>query len=53
MTPANLERADLVLIVTNHSSFDYEKIVRHAPLVLDTRNATSGVRANPSRVHKL
>jgi len=53
LTPANLERADLVLIVTDHSSFDYEKVVRHAHLVLDTRNATSGVRVNPNKVHKL
>jgi UDP-N-acetyl-D-glucosamine dehydrogenase len=32
-------RADCVVIVTDHSSFDYAGIVRAAPLVVDTRNA--------------
>jgi len=35
-----IERADCVLILTNHSSIDYDRIVRHAKLVVDTRNAT-------------
>ncbi|HXV75407.1 MAG TPA: nucleotide sugar dehydrogenase [Candidatus Polarisedimenticolaceae bacterium] len=50
---ANLSKADLVLIVTDHSSIDYDEIVRHAPLVLDTRNSTARVRHKPSKVHKL
>ena len=53
LTPANLARADLVLIVTDHSVFDYDEIVRHARLVLDTRNATRDVKAHRSKVHKL
>jgi UDP-N-acetyl-D-glucosamine dehydrogenase len=53
LTPANLARADLVLIVTDHSEFDYDKVVRHATLVLDTRNATREVKVNRSKVHKL
>ncbi len=35
-----IERADCVLILTDHSSIDYDRIVRHAKLVVDTRNAT-------------
>jgi UDP-N-acetyl-D-glucosamine dehydrogenase len=35
---------DLVLIVTDHSKVDYEKVCRHAKLVVDTRNATKDVR---------
>ncbi len=35
--------ADLVVIVTNHSSYPYEEIVRQAKVVVDTRNATKGI----------
>src|SRR6202008_3916282 len=31
---------DCVMIVTDHSSYDYERIVRESQLVVDTRNAT-------------
>ncbi|HEX6771785.1 MAG TPA: nucleotide sugar dehydrogenase [Acidobacteriaceae bacterium] len=34
---------DCVLIVTDHSSYDYKKIVGEAQLVVDTRNATRGI----------
>ncbi len=34
---------DCVLIVTDHSSYDYPRIVRDAQLVVDTRNATRGI----------
>jgi UDP-N-acetyl-D-glucosamine dehydrogenase len=39
----NLEQYDAVLIVTDHSSYDYTWIVDHAQLVIDTRNATKGI----------
>jgi len=39
----NLERYDCVLIVTDHTDYDYQQIVREAPLVVDTRNATRGI----------
>lgn len=39
-----LRAADCVVIVTDHSAFDYEQIVREAAVVVDTRNATSKVR---------
>ncbi len=42
---ACLEEADCVVIVTDHSSFDWRSIVKHAPLVLDTRNALRGLAA--------
>jgi UDP-N-acetyl-D-glucosamine dehydrogenase len=41
---------DCVLIVTDHSDYDYQKIVREAKLVVDTRNATRGIRS-PKIVH--
>ena len=37
---------DCVLIVTDHSSYDYAKIVGEAQLVVDTRNATKGMSAS-------
>lgn len=41
---ATLGRADVVLIVTDHDAVDYALVVEHAKLVVDTRNATRGLR---------
>jgi UDP-N-acetyl-D-glucosamine dehydrogenase len=38
----NLNQYDCVIIVTDHSSYDYSAIVEEANLVIDTRNATKG-----------
>jgi UDP-N-acetyl-D-glucosamine dehydrogenase len=35
--------ADIVVIVTDHSSYSYSEIVKNARLVLDTRHATRGI----------
>ena len=40
-----LESFDCVLIVTDHSTYDYKDIVKRAKLVVDTRNATKGIVA--------
>jgi UDP-N-acetyl-D-glucosamine dehydrogenase len=40
----NLNEYDCVLIVTDHTDYDYRRIVREAQLVVDTRNATRGIR---------
>jgi len=39
----NLAQYDCVLIVTDHSDYDYARIVRESQLVVDTRNATKGI----------
>jgi UDP-N-acetyl-D-glucosamine dehydrogenase len=39
----NLGQYDCVLIVTDHSDYDYRRIVQEARLVVDTRNATKGI----------
>jgi UDP-N-acetyl-D-glucosamine dehydrogenase len=44
---AELARADAVVIVTDHSSIDYQRLVDKAALVVDTRNALG--RTKPSR----
>jgi UDP-N-acetyl-D-glucosamine dehydrogenase len=46
----NLGQYDCVLIVTDHSDYDYAGIVRDAQLVVDTRNATRGIKS-PKIVH--
>jgi UDP-N-acetyl-D-glucosamine dehydrogenase len=52
-TPRELRAADAAVIVTDHSAFDWGRIVRHSRLVLDTRNATAGVRGRPSAKGKV
>ena len=37
LTAETLRRLDAAVIVTNHRAVDYELVVEHAPLVLDTR----------------
>jgi len=41
----NFGQYDCVLIVTDHSEYDYARIVRESQLVVDTRNATRGISA--------
>lgn len=43
LSAATLKSCDCAVIVTDHRLFDYGAIVKHAPLVIDTRNATRGV----------
>jgi len=38
MTEQRLSQADLVVLATNHSGFNYEMIGAHAEILLDTRN---------------
>jgi UDP-N-acetyl-D-glucosamine dehydrogenase len=40
----DLGQYDCVLIVTDHSDYDYRKIVKESKLVVDTRNATRGIQ---------
>ncbi len=48
-TLENLGQYDCVLIVTDHSDYDYARIVQESQLVVDTRNATKGI-ASPKIV---
>jgi len=38
-----IDEADVVVIATDHDCIDYQKVVRDAKLVIDTRNATKNV----------
>ena len=50
---AALSEADCVVIVTDHSSYDLSRVVAHAQLIVDTRNALRGVPAGRARIVKL
>lgn len=50
VTAARLKESACALILTAHSAFDYEQIVRHAPLVFDTRNGTRHVKEKKDTV---
>ena len=41
----NLDQYDAVMIVTDHSSYDYGAIVDQSQLIVDTRNATKGIES--------
>lgn len=43
---------DCVLIATDHSAYDYDFIVQHSKLVVDTRNATGNVRDGREKIRK-
>ncbi|MEK6238672.1 MAG: nucleotide sugar dehydrogenase, partial [Planctomycetales bacterium] len=51
LTPEFLASQDCVLIATDHTAFDYEQIVHHAPLIVDTRNAAGDVAAGREKIH--
>ncbi len=42
----NLESYDLVIFITDHTCYDKEMIVKRSKLVLDTRNACKGIKAD-------
>ncbi len=50
LTPERLASYDCVLIATDHSAYDYDAIVRHARLVVDTRNATRRVQQHRDKI---
>jgi UDP-N-acetyl-D-glucosamine dehydrogenase len=52
LTPEFLASQDCVLISTDHTAYDYDTIVQHAPMILDTRNATKNVTAGREKIYK-
>jgi UDP-N-acetyl-D-glucosamine dehydrogenase len=52
LTPEFLASQDCVLIATDHSAYDYDFIVKHSAMVLDTRNATKEVTAGRDKIFK-
>ncbi|OHB69879.1 MAG: UDP-N-acetyl-D-glucosamine dehydrogenase [Planctomycetes bacterium RBG_13_63_9] len=52
LTAEFLAQQDCVLIATDHGAYDYDFIVEHAQLVVDTRNATKHVAAGREKIWK-
>lgn len=48
-----LGNADCVVILTDHSSYDYDWVVEHARVVVDARNATKQVKKNREKIVKI
>lgn len=48
-----LKAADVVVILTNHTKFDYDFICDHAELIVDTRNALKNVKQPKGKVVKI
>lgn len=48
-----LSDVDCVMIITDHSSYDYQWIVNNACLIVDTRNATKNVREGREKIVKV
>ena len=53
LTDAELSRADVVVIITDHSSVDYQRVVNRAALIVDTRNATAKAAPGSARIVSL
>jgi len=49
LTEAYLREQDCVLVVTDHSAYDWPWVVAHSKLLVDTRNATRAVPAARER----
>jgi UDP-N-acetyl-D-glucosamine dehydrogenase len=50
LTPEELSSADCVVVVTNHRAYDWDSIVEHARLIIDTRNATKQVSQHREKI---
>jgi len=48
-----LDELDCVVIITDHSLYDFEWIVKSAKLVIDTRNATRDIKDCTGKITKL
>jgi UDP-N-acetyl-D-glucosamine dehydrogenase len=53
LTDDQLADADLTVILTDHSTLDWQWVVARSPRVFDTRNATRDVKQGRDKVRKL
>jgi UDP-N-acetyl-D-glucosamine dehydrogenase len=53
LTDDELARADAVVIVTDHSTVDYQRVVHLSRVIVDTRNATSKLAKGKGRIVSL
>jgi UDP-N-acetyl-D-glucosamine dehydrogenase len=50
LTDAEIAKADVVVIVTDHKALDYQRLVDKATLIVDTRNATAKTTRTKARI---
>jgi UDP-N-acetyl-D-glucosamine dehydrogenase len=53
ITPAEIKKYDLVVILTNHTQYNYEMIAKNAKAVFDCRNATQAVKKYRNKIELL
>ncbi|MHB8125742.1 MAG: nucleotide sugar dehydrogenase [Desulfitobacteriaceae bacterium] len=53
LTDEVVAEVDCVLILTDHSAVDYNRVVEHAKLVVDARNATKNVQKDRDKIVKI
>ena len=46
VTLENIDQYDIAVILTDHSTYDFEKIVEQSKVVVDTRNACGAIKSN-------
>ena len=46
LTPESIASYDCLVLATDHDGFDYQQLVQHAPLIVDTRGRLGVGRAN-------
>jgi UDP-N-acetyl-D-glucosamine dehydrogenase len=46
LTAKELGRCDCVVVITGHADVDYELVVEHAPVIIDTRNVLKKMRSD-------
>jgi len=51
LTEDTLRQSDCLLIATNHDAYDYDFILRHAPLIVDTKNVFATRSEHPDKIY--
>jgi UDP-N-acetyl-D-glucosamine dehydrogenase len=53
LTPPNIQTQDCTVILTDHSTYDFRRIIGGSKLVIDTRNATKDLQEFKNKIIKL
>lgn len=48
-----VENADIVVITTDHSCYDYDNLLKHSKVIYDTRNAMGHIKEGREKIYKL
>ena len=53
LTEELLQSVNIVILLANHSAYDYDWLAQHAPLIYDARNAFDGIDAPEGKIATL